>query len=101
MSSVSQCLLQCFQAGSTLINPAIGSSIKTKVKVVGAGVALYYLANFLKDYAVNIPLKLFRGVDMNQYARTIVSLRAKTAGWSFSKKSGISPGIYKSRLGQI
>lgn len=63
-------LAWCFAAG--------GKAAKPVFRQKATGVALYYLAAVLASKAVNTPIRLLRGVDLDQNYRKITRLRTQT-----------------------
>ena len=72
-------LLAMFAAGINPISPVSLANAKGKVKVVGVGIALYYIAIALKNVTVDLPIKLLRGIDLNQKAEVVVPTKIKGA----------------------
>ncbi|EKE02757.1 MAG: hypothetical protein ACD_20C00337G0028 [uncultured bacterium] len=63
-------LAWCFAAG--------GKAAKEVTRQKAVGVGLFYLAAIMAGKAVNIPVKMFRGVDLDQSYKKIVRLRTRT-----------------------
>lgn len=71
-------LVWCFSAG-------IKESVP-KVKQMAAGVALYYAGIAVANKLIDTPVKMFRGVDLNQNYRDVVDLSVLPTDGSPTKK---------------
>lgn len=65
-----------FAAGATRFNPQARESAIKKAKQIGVGVGLYYLGSALAQKVIDIPVKIFRGVDLNQPYEDVIDCRA-------------------------
>ncbi|OGI21777.1 MAG: hypothetical protein A2287_08490 [Candidatus Melainabacteria bacterium RIFOXYA12_FULL_32_12] len=63
-------LALCFAAG--------GDAAKAITRQKAVGVGLFYLAAMLASKAINVPVKMFTGVDLDQSYKKIVRLRTKS-----------------------
>lgn len=68
----------------TSYNPQATQGIVKNVKKLGMGVLMYYAGASLAKTVIDLPVKYFRGVDLNHPYRDVVDLRATNA-------QGISP----------
>jgi len=77
-------LAAVFAFGMTRKNTQANSSASIKTKKIAVGVALYYIGVELAKKVIDIPVKLFRGVDLNHPFKNVVECRAVS-------KDGTSP----------
>ncbi|MDD3150888.1 MAG: hypothetical protein PHV68_08640 [Candidatus Gastranaerophilales bacterium] len=75
-----------FALGNPGFNTKATIGSKTKTKMVGAGVAMYYIMNALAKKIIDVPVKLNTGVDLNHPYRDIVDLRAQNPDGMSPKK---------------
>lgn len=71
-------LVWCFSAG-------IKESVP-RVKKMAAGVALYYIGKAVAAKTIDLPVKFFRGVDLNNKYRAVVNLNVPPTDGSPTKK---------------
>jgi len=73
-------LVAMFAMGATRkSNPQAKASAIARAKQIGAGVAFYYLGVQLAKKAITWPVKMFRGIDMEQPFEDINQLKADSA----------------------
>jgi len=77
-------LAAVFAFGATRTNPQARASAIKRAKQIAVGVAFYYTGVELAKKVIDIPVKLFRGVDLNQPYENVVDCRAVS-------KTGHSP----------
>ena len=77
-------LAAVFAFGITKNNPQARASAVTRTKQIAVGVGLYYLGAELAKKVIDIPVKFFRGVDLNHPYENVVDCRA-------TSKTGFSP----------
>ncbi len=62
-------------AGRNILDPDCVKGNKFALKKVALGALFYYIAREVANAAINIPVKLFRGIDLNMPYRKITALR--------------------------
>jgi len=77
-------LAAVFAFGATRANPQARASSVKRAKQIAVGVAFYYTGAELAKKVIDIPVKLFRGVDLNHPYENVVDCRAVS-------KTGDSP----------
>ncbi len=77
-------LAAVFAFGMTRNNLQARKSAAIRTKQIAVGVVLYYLGVELAKKAIDVPVKIFRGVDLNQPYENVVNCRTNS-------KSGDSP----------
>jgi len=79
-------LAAVFAFGKTTNNPQAAASALKRAKQIAVGVGLYYLGAELAKKVIDIPVKFFRGVDLNHPYENVVDCRAtSTTGYSPKK----------------
>ncbi len=69
-------LTSMFLMGATDNNLQAKASAIKKAKHIGVGVGLYYLASSLANKLIDVPVKIFRGIDLNHPYKDVVDCRA-------------------------
>lgn len=77
-------LAAVFAFGITRHDTQARASAIKKVKQIAVGIGLYYLGVELAKKAIDIPVRIFRGIDLNHPYENVVDLRAVS-------KTGYSP----------
>lgn len=67
-----------FLAGKNGNNITARNATNAVTKKIALGVAMYYIASTAAKAVIDVPLKFFRGIDMNQKYKHMVDLRADT-----------------------
>ncbi len=67
-----------FMAGKNGLNVTAKNSANMAAKKVALGVAMYYLATMAAKAVIDIPVKMFRGIDLNHPYKDVVDLREGT-----------------------
>ncbi|OGI01276.1 MAG: hypothetical protein A2104_07355 [Candidatus Melainabacteria bacterium GWF2_32_7] len=81
-----QLLAAVFAFGKTTNNPQAAVSAVKRAKQIAVGVGLYYLGAELAKKVIDIPVKFFRGVDLNHPYENVVDCRAvSSTGYSPKK----------------
>ena len=78
-------LAAVFAFGATRNNPQARASAIKRAKQIAVGVGLYYAGAALAKKVIDIPVKIFRGVDLNHPYENVVDCRA-TSPTGFSPK---------------
>ena len=68
-------LVAVVNAGANAINHTAKIGAKANAKTMAAGAAMYYLMASLATTAVELPVKLARGFDLNQPVKTVIETR--------------------------
>jgi hypothetical protein len=69
-------LAAVFAFGKTTKDPQAAASAMKRAKQIAVGVGLYYLGAELAKKVIDIPVKFFRGVDLNHPYENVVDCRA-------------------------
>ncbi len=76
-----------FAMGKTKSNPEASLSAAKRFKQIGAGVILYYLGVQLAKKVVSVPVKIFRGIDLEQPFQHINTCKADSASGHSPKRT--------------
>jgi hypothetical protein len=79
-------LVGTFAAGKTLFNKQSAMFADMKTRQMAVGVALYYLGVALAQKVVDLPVRLFRGIDLDHPYENVVPGRVKSATGHYDKK---------------
>lgn len=79
-------LAAVFAFGLTRNNPQARASSAVRTKQIAAGVALYYLGAWLAKKVVDIPVRIFRGVDLNHPYENVIDGKATSKDGDSPKK---------------
>lgn len=79
-------LAAVFAFGITRNNPQAKAASLARTKQIATGVALYYLGAWLAKKVIDIPVKLFRGVDLNRPYENVIDGRAVSKDGDSPKK---------------
>lgn len=83
-------LLSMFMAGITSIDPKARLNAISKAKQIGVGIVFYYAACALAQKVIDIPVKLFRGIDLNHPYRHVEDRQVVNSEGMSPKKERIS-----------
>lgn len=75
-----------FLAGVNKYNKQTCKPAMARAKQIATGVVFYYLAVYLSKKVIDIPVKIFRGVDLNHPYENVVSCRTTTKEGDSPKK---------------
>lgn len=80
-------LAALFNAGANNINYQSKSFANAATKKIAVGVGLYYMAVALAKLAIDVPVKYFRGVDLNLPYKKIVESKSPDSSIGYLKKT--------------
>lgn len=89
-------LAALFSAGANNLNYQSKFFAKQTTKKIAVGVGLYYIGVALAKAVIDIPVKLFRGVDLNLPYKKIVESKSPNSSVGYLKKTKEYHKVYES-----